>query len=106
MVALGKGHFKNKWLRATRYFNGDGKYWKNDEPTSYPTTGKKIPATHTPEEVTKDIWQHKGHLTLRGPGFLGLFIRSKGADEGDFPEKGIHDPGLRTRGYRGCYLHP
>ncbi len=97
MVAAGEGHFSNKWSRATRYAHGDGKYWKNDEPTSNPTTGKKIPATHTPEEVTKDVWSRKGQITVLGPGYLGLFMRSKGAGAVlKFPKSGhvLHAHGM------------
>lgn len=97
MVASGEGHFSNKWSRSTRYFHGDGKYWKNNEPTSNKITHKKIPATHTLAEVTKDVWIRKGQITVRGPGYLGLFIRSKGAGAVlKFPESGkvFHTQGL------------
>ena len=96
MVASGEGHFSNKWSRATRYFHGDGKYWKNDEPTSNKTTGK-IPATHTQEEVNQDVWKRQGQITVRGPGYLGLFMRSKGAGAVlKFPQSGkvFHSQGL------------
>ncbi len=93
----GEGHFSNKWSAATRYAHGDGKYWKNDEPTSDKTTGKKIPATHTREEVTKDVWSRQGQITVRGPGYLGVFMRSKGAGAVlKFPKSGkvFHAQGL------------
>ncbi len=79
MLISGNGHFSNKWIAAHRYGHGNGKYWKNDEPTSNPATGKQIPARHTQDEVDKDVWKLKGHIKVLGPGFLGIFMRSKGA---------------------------
>ncbi|NHZ86033.1 MAG: DNRLRE domain-containing protein [Planctomycetia bacterium] len=67
MVFSGKHEFKTNWLTA-----GGQMYWKNDERS----TG--IPATHSADEVLKDVVVKKGQITLRGPGHLGRVLRTKG----------------------------
>ncbi len=106
MAASGEGHFSNKWVAAHRYGSGDGKYWKNDEPGFDPTGRIKIPATHTQEEVNKDVWIRKGQITVRGPGFLGVFLRSKGAVVAlKFPksDRVFHAHGLGTDAWLGIH---
>lgn len=63
--------FTNFWYSAGRYnVAADGMFWKNDE-------DKKNAATHTTEEVNKDVMVKKGQITVRGPGFLAEFLRTK-----------------------------
>ncbi|MBW2605288.1 MAG: FecR domain-containing protein [Deltaproteobacteria bacterium] len=63
IVASGTHTFTNSW-----YLGGNGKWWKNAE-------DRKKAATHTSDEVTKDVVKKMGQITVRGPGFLAKFQR-------------------------------
>jgi len=88
MIYLGKHEFKTNWLAE-----GGQMYWKNDEKSS------GIPASHSyADEVSKDVVVNKGQITLRGPGYLGRVLRTKGGPgyrlEVQKPGKGIGAYGL------------
>jgi len=84
IVASGSYDFENTWLAAHRYGDGGGKYWKNDEP-------RDKPASHSAEEVLEDVLVRVGEVTVRGPGFLATFLRTKYGNAGavlKFPRSG------------------
>ncbi|MCJ7526144.1 MAG: DNRLRE domain-containing protein [Candidatus Aminicenantes bacterium] len=68
-VASGTHDFNNGWYSAWRWGTAPkGMHWKNDE-------DREKAATHTIEEVTKDVLVKMGQITVRGPGFLAKYQR-------------------------------
>ena len=70
IVASGTHDFNIFWHSA-----GNGMFWKNSE-------DHKFPATHSNDEVLKDVAVKMGQISVQGPGILAGFTRTKKGDAG------------------------